>query len=431
MKLPIVLLLCFVSCAASGKNWALLFTGANGWFNYSTHSNLCHAYQVLHKAGIPDERIVVIMYNDIADDPQNPFPGKLFNSYNHTDVYKGTPLTYTGKEVMTDVVLAALKGDKEAVKKLIGREGKVIDSGPEDNIFVAVSDHGGPGSLLMPDRLMTAKELNGALREMHAKKKFANLIFYLESCESGSMFEDLPKDLNIYAITASDADHPAYMNYCEDPEIKEVCIGGEFSTAWTENSDKVDISTFTFRQQSVAIKKGVNSSHPQMFGDLSLLNRPLKDFFGGKASSDQMTLTPTSQISNSDRAPFATMHLKQLQRQVHKNPTDLKLRLQLARIQAIMADIDRYFVQVARHVYPQENIHSITESSAEKIRNWDCYDAALKAVSASCPGLLHSPKVQGYFLSRLSVLVNMCNRGTGPVVSEAVVAASELTELCY
>ncbi|KAK3770712.1 hypothetical protein RRG08_037900 [Elysia crispata] len=129
MKLPIVLLLCFVSCAASGKNWALLFTGANGWFNYSTHSNLCHAYQVLHKAGIPDERIVVIMYNDIADDPQNPFPGKLFNSYNHTDVYKGTPLTYTGKEVMTDVVLAALKGDKEAVKKLIGREATMADPG--------------------------------------------------------------------------------------------------------------------------------------------------------------------------------------------------------------------------------------------------------------------------------------------------------------
>ena len=119
------------------------------------------AYQILHRAGIPDERIVTIMYDDVADDKKNPFPGKLFNDYNHNpDVYKGTPLDYTSKEVTVELVLAALKGDKVKVKELTGREGKVIDSGPDDNVFMAVSDHRGPGVLLMPDRLMTAKELN-------------------------------------------------------------------------------------------------------------------------------------------------------------------------------------------------------------------------------------------------------------------------------
>ena len=29
-------------------------------------ADICHAYQILHKNGIPDERIIVFMYDDIA-----------------------------------------------------------------------------------------------------------------------------------------------------------------------------------------------------------------------------------------------------------------------------------------------------------------------------------------------------------------------------
>ena len=36
-------------------------------FTYIFQADVCHAYQILHKHGIPDERIVVMMYDDIAD----------------------------------------------------------------------------------------------------------------------------------------------------------------------------------------------------------------------------------------------------------------------------------------------------------------------------------------------------------------------------
>ena len=48
-------------------------------------------------------------------------------------------MDYTQDEVTVDLVLAVLKGNKAL--KLTGREGKVIDSGPDDKVFVAVSDH--------------------------------------------------------------------------------------------------------------------------------------------------------------------------------------------------------------------------------------------------------------------------------------------------
>ena len=286
MKLTILLLLCFATSTAAGKNWAMLFTGATGWSNYAAPASICHAYQVLHKSGNSEERIVVLMDNSPVHFILNPFPGKLVNNYNLTDVYRGTPMDYT--KVTADLVLVVLQGDKAVVKQITGKEGNVIDSGPDDNVFVASVGHGARRVLQFPDRQMTAKELNATLRSMYDNKKFAKLVFYLESCESGSMFlNDLSKELNIYAITAPDATHDAYMNYCYDPKFSQVCLGGQFTTGWTDNTERIDISTFTLMNQSEAIKKVVNDSRPQMYGNYSFLDLPLQDFFSSSHSRSQ------------------------------------------------------------------------------------------------------------------------------------------------
>ena len=50
----------------SAANWAVLVAGSSGWDNYRHQADVCHAYQILHKNGIPDSNIVVMMYDDIA-----------------------------------------------------------------------------------------------------------------------------------------------------------------------------------------------------------------------------------------------------------------------------------------------------------------------------------------------------------------------------
>ena len=51
-------------------HWAVLVAGSNGWYNYRHQSDLCHAYQILHKNGIPDSNIIVMMYDDLATNTQ-------------------------------------------------------------------------------------------------------------------------------------------------------------------------------------------------------------------------------------------------------------------------------------------------------------------------------------------------------------------------
>lgn len=54
-------------------------------------ADVCHAFQLLKKGGLPEENIIVFMYDDIAFDENNPRPGIIVNSPTGADVYKGVP----------------------------------------------------------------------------------------------------------------------------------------------------------------------------------------------------------------------------------------------------------------------------------------------------------------------------------------------------
>ena len=189
------------SSSSSGKHWALLIAGSAGWGNYRHQADIAHSYQVVSKWGIPDENIVVMMADDIANSYSNPHKGTIINKPGGPDVYKGVPKDYTGKNVNAKSFLSVLAGDSEgATKNAPDSTGKVIASGPDDVVFVYFADHGGPGILGMPNMpFLQANDLIDTLKAKAAANGFKKLVFYVEACESGSIFQNLmPTDLNIY-----------------------------------------------------------------------------------------------------------------------------------------------------------------------------------------------------------------------------------------
>ncbi|GJV05129.1 vacuolar-processing enzyme [Tanacetum coccineum] len=159
-------------------------------------------------------------------------PGVIINHPDGEDVYAGVPKDYTGEDVTVDNLFAVLLGEKNAVK---GGSGKVVDSKPEDRIFLYYADHGGPGVLGMPNRpYLVGKDLVE--------------VIYLESCESGSIFEGiLPEDINVYATTASNAVENSYATYCpgmdpSPPPEYTACLGDLYRVAWMEDRGHLDSS---------------------------------------------------------------------------------------------------------------------------------------------------------------------------------------------
>lgn len=55
---------------------------------------------------------------------------------------------------------------------------------------------------------------------MFASNLYGRLVYYLEACESGSMFQDLPSNLNIYAVSAANATESSWAAYWYTIKLK-------------------------------------------------------------------------------------------------------------------------------------------------------------------------------------------------------------------
>ncbi|GFR75405.1 legumain [Elysia marginata] len=421
--------------AAERKNWVLLIAGSAGYGNYRHQADVCHAYQIAHKNGIPDERIVVMMYDDIAHNEDNPVKGNIINRPGGPNVYPGVPKDYTGDDVNAETFLAVLQGDKEKVKNLLGREGKVIESGPDDYVFVNFADHGGTGILGMPSPpYLKARPLNAALKQMYNDKKFAKLVFYVEACESGSIFEDiLPSNINVYVTTAANPDESSWGCYCPpNDDNRGSCLGDTYSVKWMENSDSADLHTETLEKQYEIVKKETNQSHVQQYGDTSFTSLPVEQFLAnGKVCPNKVkearTYAPLSQVPT-DMAGIASLQSLV----VSTHPVHVARRTELKRnLQAqlwIKAQTTQVFTDIAKRVYTGMNL-SWTMDRRSAILNWDCYEHATDRLFELCPRI--APYTNDFVLRKMNVLVNLCNGQTETEVLSAIENVVVTNPLCY
>lgn len=151
-------------------------------------------------------------------------------------------------------------------------EGKpVLRSTKEDRVFVYFADHGAVGLVAMPvGDPVYANDLINALRYMWTNDMYKELVFYMEACESGSMFAGLlPTNVNIYATTAANSEESSFGTYCgDDSSVDGVvigsCLGDLYSVNFLENSDIPGIfHTESLDAQFVLLKNETDKSHVQ------------------------------------------------------------------------------------------------------------------------------------------------------------------------
>jgi legumain len=285
MKTALLLLVSALLCFhASAANWAVLVAGSDGFWNYRHQTDICHAYQILIKNGLKKEHIIVFSKNDVQTSSQNPFKGKLFNkpdpSGSGWDVNAGCNIDYQGGDVTPKNFLNVLKGNKTGVVQ------KVLETGKDDRVFIFYSDHGATGLIAFPSEYLYEKDLTPALKYMHDNNRYKELVFYLEACESGSMFQKLPENTKIYATSASSPYESSWAYYCPPDDAingKHVgsCLGDEYSINWMEDSDVADMKTTTLDQQFRTVKEATKMSQVMAWGDKSFQSSPIGNFQSG------------------------------------------------------------------------------------------------------------------------------------------------------
>ena len=398
------LMLGLMATAATADNWAVLIAGSNAYYNYRHQADVAHAYQVLTKGGVPKENIITMMFNDIANSSQNPFPGKVFNHPSTGagwDVYEGVKIDYEGNDVSAKNFLAVLTGDSATTG---GK--KVLKSTANDNVFLNFVDHGGPGILGMPtgQPYLYAKDLQGALKTMHARKMYKELVFYVEACESGSIFEDFPTNLNQYVVTAADATESSWGTYCPPNDKvngKELnsCLGDLFSVNWMQNADKTDLATETLEAQYTDVRKLTTKSHVMQFGDLTLTKEKAAQFEGKGNVHPSVAATAASGADAVDSRDNALVSLYHRYMRATGAKRSAAARELIQEIQD-RETADAAFAAIVRSVAVE------TEVTTTKQVHPECYRAVFETARVSCA-------VSDYSMKYLKSLKMLCDSTNG------------------
>lgn len=195
----------------SARNYAVIVAGSNTYSNYRHQSDMAHHYQVLRQRGFEEDDIITFMYDDLAQNRQNPFPGTTFNAPADDEginYYKGIKIDYSGRDVTPDNFLKAIVGNST------GAVGPVLKTGRTDNILISMDDHGAPGLFAFPSTELYVQDFKAALDYIVANNKAAKVAVYIEACESGSMCKNvIPSGSPVICMTASD-EHQSDGVYC-------------------------------------------------------------------------------------------------------------------------------------------------------------------------------------------------------------------------
>merc|ERR1712193_181389 len=170
----------------------------------------------------------------------------------------GCNIDYKGKDVTPQNFMDVLTGKAS---------GKKLESTSDDNVFVFFSDHGAAGLIAFPTGAgeLHKADLQATFDTMHSNNMYKKLTFYLETCESGSMFEGMSTP-GVYALSASGPSESSWGTYCGSDAMVDgksigSCLGDLFSVNRLEDSDANDLTKETLDAQFQTVKKLTAKSH--------------------------------------------------------------------------------------------------------------------------------------------------------------------------
>ena len=198
--------------------WAVVISPSTSWENYRHQADAFAMYQTLRRHGYDDDHIVLIVEDNLADDPRNNHPGQIFVESAGAlgdDVRQDAVVDYHFSQLTPDDLADILMGRQS------DRLPHVIHSDSTSNVFVFWSGHGGSeeGPLwgnedskeyFGTDRIRNIVEemagtANSSLFTLHSSlKKYRRMMLAIETCYSGHWglaLEGLPDVVVLTAAT--------------------------------------------------------------------------------------------------------------------------------------------------------------------------------------------------------------------------------------
>jgi legumain len=378
--------------------------------NYAMEKNAAHAYHSLINHGVPAENIILFMNTVLENDSWCvPEPGHIWQGRHHEkDLYTGLKIDYSGNSVTKSNFLAVLKGNESGI---IAGNGRVLKSGPNDRVFIFLNGHGNTGFVgIASSGGLDVKELNASLTYMQEKKMFKELVFFMDSCNAGSMFDGhLDPNGNIYAVTAANASQAAIITGCI-PFMhgkRSFCDSTSFGIGWLNNLDYKDLNNETMGQQYLDIKAYVKGSNVSQYGNLHIADRLASQFQGSKnVSQINFKYQPPKDSFELPLSQMAEYLL--LKKQLEMNPefvNDSEFMFRLKGMEKEREDIKKIVSKVMASFQPAKfSMKLMIEHVPNRITQLDCHHNLIQILQGKCSKIMRSPFVNEF----IAPMTNLC-----------------------
>lgn len=176
-------------------------------------ANTLSLYRTVKRLGIPDERIILMLADDMACNSRNSYPAKVFNNENHQlNLYgDNVEVDYRGYEVTVENFLRVLTGRHENAvprsKRLLSDEGS--------HILLYMTGHGGDEFLKFQDsEELQSHDLADAVKQMEEKHRFKELLIMVDTCQAATLFSQLHSP-GVLAIGSSMKGENSYSHHLD------------------------------------------------------------------------------------------------------------------------------------------------------------------------------------------------------------------------
>ncbi|MBN1166903.1 MAG: ABC transporter substrate-binding protein [Methanospirillaceae archaeon] len=260
--------------ALYGDFWAVIGALSRDWANYRHQADALTVYQYVKDQGVPDDHIILLVYDDIPYDTRNKKPGEVYHTPEEMEVRTEAEPDYIGDTINKQMVHDVLLGTGGF------KDNPLLLSDENATVLLYLSSHGAAGGELLVgkgEEQISPEDFSLIIEKMAEEKKFKRMLVVLESCFSGATVENVNTD-NVILLTAASGNETS-KSAIYDSNLA-IWLSDEFTDELISTLEAAD-PRMPLHDLYQELYRNVRSSHPTLVRGNSSLNIPAKVFFGG------------------------------------------------------------------------------------------------------------------------------------------------------
>jgi ABC-type branched-subunit amino acid transport system substrate-binding protein len=250
---------------------AVIVGPSMGWINYRHEADALTLYTLLRANGVPDDHIILMVYDDIPTLPENILPGNIHHIPRGANIRPGVNISYSGSRVTAATLKNVLTGTKTDSTPV------VLESNASTDVFLYIVGHGTPDTIDFwnDNDTFTTDDFTNVTDTMSREKKYRQFVFMDDTCFGESIATNATAPGILYLTGASSVEPSFAAIY--DMDIKQ-WLSDEFT------SEAVGLiqenPNITFQELYTGAYTRVTGSHVQMIttGNVSTLDEPVLEF---------------------------------------------------------------------------------------------------------------------------------------------------------